>query len=183
MSISPIHIVGLCGSIRKNSCNRGLLRSLKDQFSGDVVFTIADLSEVPLYTPDNEVPYPDSVLTLKSLVNQADGLVISSPEYNMSYTAVLKNTLEWLSRRTLGAQLAGKPTALIGTAPINVAVSQSHLRDVLLALNLNVLTRPIVQIVDRNHEKFDEHGNLTDADTINMLGKVKDALREAIDYM
>ncbi|MCF8565480.1 NAD(P)H-dependent oxidoreductase [Alicyclobacillus tolerans] len=180
MPSSRVHIVGLCGSLRKHSCNRGLLNALKDQFSSEVVFTIADLSEIPLYNPDNELPYPDSVLALASMVNQADGLVISSPEYNLSYTAVLKNTLEWLSRRSLGAHLAGKPTALIGTASINVAVSQSHLRDVLLALNLDVLTRPIVQIVDTEHDKFDDLGNLIDVDTVNMLIRVRDALLEAI---
>lgn len=181
MPSSPLHIVGLCGSLRKHSCNRGLLNALKDQFSSEVIFTIADLSGIPLYNPDNELPYPDSVLALRSLVNQADGFVISSPEYNLSYTAVLKNALEWLSRRALEAQLAGKPVALIGTAAINVAVSQSHLRDVLLALNLNVLTRPIVQIIDKSHEKFDDYGNLIDAATLNNLIAVRDALLKAID--
>ncbi len=175
-----LRIVGLCGSLRKTSRNRGLLRALQAQFPSDVVFTIADLSDVPLYNPDGEQPYPESVLALKDLVSQADGLVISSPEYNLSYPAVLKNALEWLSRRALGAQLAGKPTAIMGTAPISVAVSQSHLRDVLVALNLNVLARPIVQIVDNNQGRFDEDGTLIDADTMNTLTKVRDALLEAI---
>lgn len=176
---SKLHIVGICGSLRKYSCNLGLLRAFEQVLPEHVDFTIADISEIPFFNQDQEQPYPASVIKVKELLDSADAVVISSPEYNLSYTGVLKNALEWLSRRSLQTKLAGKPVALIGVAAIGVGVSQSHLRDVMFALNMNVLNRPIVQ-VGNAREKFDQEGNLTDNDTKEMLVKLKDALHDAI---
>ncbi|MBP1930703.1 NADPH-dependent FMN reductase [Ammoniphilus resinae] len=177
--MSKIHIVGICGSLRKNSQNRGLLRAFEQELPDHVKFTLADLSEIPFFNQDQENPYPDAVLKLKELVNSADALIISTPEYNLSYPGFLKNALEWLSRRTLQAKLAGKPVALIGAAAISVNVSQSHLRDVMFALNMKVLGRPIVH-VGNSRTKFDEEGNLTDLVTKDLLVQLKDALIDAV---
>ncbi|WP_082129737.1 NADPH-dependent FMN reductase [Aneurinibacillus tyrosinisolvens] len=176
---SEFHIVGICGSLRKSSCNLGLLRAFEQELPDNIKFTLGDISEIPFFNEDREQPYPATVLKLKELLDSADALVISSPEYNLSYTAVLKNAIEWLSRRSLQTELAGKPVALIGAAVIGVGVSQSHLRDVMFALNMNVLNRPIVQ-VGNAHEKFDKEGNLTDNTTKELLVKLKDELIDAI---
>ncbi len=173
------HIVGICGSLRKHSYNRGLLRAFGQQLPDDVEFTMADISDVPFFNEDREQPYPQSVLKLKELLDAADALVISSPEYNLSYTAVLKNTLEWISRRSLQVKLAGKPVALIAASGVSSAVSQSHLRDVMFALNMKVLNRPIVQIGNAR-DKFDEQGNLTDNHAIELLAQLKDALMDTM---
>lgn len=172
---SELHIVGICGSLRKYSYNLGLLRAFEQQLPDNIKFTLADISEIPFFNEDKEQPYPEPVLKLKELLDSADALVISSPEYNLSYTGVLKNAIEWLSRPSLQTRLAGKPVALIGTAAIGVSVSQSHLRDVMFALNMNVINRPIVQ-VGNAREKFDKEGNLTDNITKETLAKLKDEL-------
>lgn len=175
--LQKYHIVGICGSLRKNSFNRGLLKAFEEVLPEDIIFTEADLSGIPFYNPDHEEPFPEMVLQLKALVESADAVVISCPEYNLSYTAVLKNTLEWLSRRSLGTPLAGKPAALIGAASIQVGVSQSHLRDVLFGMNLNLLNRPVVQ-VGNARAKFDDEGNLTDANVKEQLAQLRDGLIE-----
>jgi len=174
-SKSDFHIVGICGSLRKNSFNRGLLRAFEEVLPESVKFSVADISEIPFFNEDREHPYPESVLKLKELLDSADALVISSPEYNLSYTGVLKNAIEWVSRRSLDTKLAGKPVALIGTAALNVSVSQSHLRDVMFALNMKVLNRPFVQ-VGNAFEKFDKDGNLTDSATRDLLVQLKNEL-------
>ncbi len=166
---SELHIVGICGSVRKGSFNRGLLRAFEEQLKDDIKYTEAEISELPFFSEEREQKLPDSVLKLKQLVESADAFIISSPEYNLSYTAVLKNALEWLSRRSLNSPLAGKPVALIGAASIQVGVSQSHLRDVMYALNMKVLNRPIIQVGNAS-EKFDEKGNLTDIGVKKQLG-------------
>jgi chromate reductase len=170
-----IHIVGISGSLRSKSYNRLLLQAFDQQLPENVKFTIADISELPFFNEDKELPFPQSVLKLKVLIDAADALVISSPEYNLSYTAVLKNALEWLSRRSLQAKLAGKPVALMGAAAISLGVSQSHLRDVMFALNMKVLNRPIIQIANPKG-KFDEQGNLTDSLVKEKLVELKDEL-------
>jgi chromate reductase len=123
---SELHVVGICGSLRKHSLNLGLLRAFEQELLDTVKFTLADITEIPFFNEDRETPYPEAVLKLKGILDSADALVISSPEYNLSYTGVLKNALEWVSRRSLQTKLAGKPVALIGTAAIGVGVSQSH---------------------------------------------------------
>jgi chromate reductase, NAD(P)H dehydrogenase (quinone) len=93
----------------------------------------------------------------------------------MSYTGVLKNVIEWLSRPSFGAKLAGKPVALVGASAIKVGVSQSHLRDVMAALNMNIVNRPITQ-VDNAREKFDKEGNLINNGVMALLGQLKEEL-------
>lgn len=170
---SKSHIVGICGSLRKNSYNRGLLRAFAQELPTHITFTEADISNLPFFNEEREQNLPATVLKLKELVESADAFIISSPEYNLSYTAVLKNALEWLSRRSLQTPLAGKPVALVGAASIQIGVSQSHLRDVMYALNMKVINRPIIQ-VGKAQDKFDEKGNLTDKGTIELLRTLKD---------
>jgi chromate reductase, NAD(P)H dehydrogenase (quinone) len=173
-----LNIAGMCGSLRKHSYNLGLLRAFEQELPDNVKFTLADISEVPFFNEDREQPYPETVLKLKEILDSADALVISSPEYNMSYTGVLKNAIEWISRRSLQTKLAGKPVALIGAAVIGIGVSQSHLRDVMFALNMKVINRPIVQ-VGNAREKFDNEGNLTHNATKEWLVQLKNALIDA----
>lgn len=176
---SDVHIVGICGSLRKYSYNRGLLQEFKKQLPSNIKYTEADISELPFFTEEREQSLTETVVKLKQLIESADAIIISTPEYNMSYTAVLKNALEWLSRRTLQTPLAGKPVALIGAASIQIGVSHSHLRDVLYALNMKLINRPIIQ-VGNAREKFDEKGNLIDAGVKELLGKLKDEIIGAI---
>jgi chromate reductase len=178
-SEKELHIVGICGSLRKYSYNRGLLRAFEQQLPENITFTEADISEIPFYNEDKEQPFPEAVLKLKAVIETADAVIISCPEYNLSYTGVLKNTLEWLSRRSLQTPLAGKPVAVIGAATVQIGVSQSHLRDVMYALNMKVLPRPIIQ-VGNAREKFDEKGNLIDAGVKDLLGKLRDEFIHAL---
>ena len=110
-SKNELHIVGICGSLRRYSYNHGLLRAFEQQLPDHIKFTLAEISEIPLFNEAREQPYPKSVLTLKELLDSADALVISSPEYNLSYTAVLKNALEWISRPSLQTNIVGKTVA------------------------------------------------------------------------
>lgn len=172
---SELHIVGICGSLRKNSFNRGLLRAFEQQLPDNIKFTEADISELPFFSEEREQNLPETVLKLKELVESADALIVSTPEYNLSYTAVLKNALEWLSRGSLQRPLAGKPVAVMGAASVQVGVSLSHLRDVMYALNMKLINRPIIQ-VGNAREKFDENGNLIDTGVKELLEKLKDEL-------
>ncbi|MEO2076535.1 MAG: NAD(P)H-dependent oxidoreductase [Bacillus sp. (in: firmicutes)] len=171
--MEKLHIVGICGSLRKNSFNRGLLRAFEQQLPETITFTEADISELPFFSEEKEHNLPETVLKLKELVESADGVIISTPEYNLSYTAVLKNALEWLSRATLQRPLTGKPVAVMGAASVQVGVSLSHLRDVMFALNVKLINRPIIQ-VGNAREKFDGNGNLIDRGVKEQLEALKD---------
>ncbi len=173
MEKPELNIVGICGSLRRNSFNRGLLRAFEQQLPAHIKFTEADISKLPFFTEDRERNLPESVLELKALIDSADAFIISTPEYNLSYTAVLKNALEWLSRGSLNRPLAGKPVAVMGAASVQVGISLSHLRDVMYALGVKLINRPIIQ-VGNARDRFDEKGNLIDMGVKEQMEKLRD---------
>src|SRR5690349_11505550 len=94
-----IKLLGVSGSLRKQSYNSGLLLAIPPNLPDGVTFEIADISELPFYNADVEqVGLPNAVTTFRAKVAAADALIFTVPEYNFSLPGVLKNALEWLSR-------------------------------------------------------------------------------------
>ena len=113
-------IITLAGSARRESLNKRLARVAAARASalgGDGVFH--DLAEyrLPLYDGDYETAngVPEGALALGEQVASADGLTIASPEYNGSYPALLKNTIDWLTR--IDRRIWVRPTALLSASP------------------------------------------------------------------
>lgn len=145
----PVHLLGICGSLRKQSYNRSLLRLAGSALPVAVTIRTHDLSAVPFYSGDLESEgLPESVRELRELIARADALLIATPEYNFSIPGVLKNTIDWVSRPP-DQPFDGKPVALIGGGGgLGTWGSQSHLRYVLTALGAHVLSRPWVTIAN-----------------------------------
>ena len=134
--------VGICGSLRKNSRNMGMLRCASEVMPQGTALEILDITEIPLYRED--MPKPDSVKILADKVREADGLVLAVAEYNYSYAPALKNALDWLSREK-GDLLAGKTCAMMGAAGgMGSSRAQYHLRQTCVYLDLRVLNKPEV---------------------------------------
>lgn len=133
--------VGLTGSLRRASRNKGLLRCCAANLPKNVRMEIADISALPFYNEDLEKP--QVVTDLVSLITSADALVLASPEYNYSMAPALKNALDWLSREPNNAALNDKPACLLGAGGgMGTARSQYHLRQVCVFLNLHLLNKP-----------------------------------------
>lgn len=172
-----IRIVGISGSVRKESFNTALLREAAN-VSPNVQFTIADISQIPFFNEDlTEIPEP--VTALKELIVPADAVVIATPEYNGMISGVLKNALEWLSRSTIGHPLSEKPVGIIGasTTAFGTSAAQVQLRQLAFALNMHVLNRPVVRVANAA-QKFDGDGNLTDEQTKETLSQFMTSLVE-----
>ncbi len=158
-----LKVIGICGSLRQHSYNKLLLQAAGKLLADQVQFSIADISGIPLFNQDHEDPLPEVVANLKSTVESADALVISTPEYNFSIPGVLKNAIDWLTRPAGQNSLNGKPVAAIGATigGFGTMAAQLHLRQVLSVLNMYVVNQPMV-LVAQAHTKFDDEGNLTD---------------------
>ena len=181
MEKPTITIAGITGSLRKGSYNRAALRAAAECMPEGAVLKILDLSELPFLNEDEEaIAIPASVVAFKSELEQADGLLIATPEYNYSIPPVLKNALDWASRGER-LPLDGKQAAIMSASPglFGGARAQYHLRQVCIVLNLCVLNRPEVMI-GRAHEMFDENGKLTDARTKRHIEAQMKALVESI---
>ncbi|MEN6410616.1 MAG: NAD(P)H-dependent oxidoreductase [Anaerolineaceae bacterium] len=177
MSTSSIHILGFAGSLRRASVNRGLLRAASEKLPANVTLEIYDLSDIPLYNGDVEASgTPDSVQDFKQRIAAADALLIATPEYNYSIPGVLKNAIDWASRPPASSPLSGKPAAILGAGGgYGTVRAQTHLRNVLAAVNVQVLTRPEV-LIQNARDKFNADGNLLDAESRQRVWDLIDAL-------
>lgn len=159
-------IIGISGSLRAGSFNTNLLRHARTLLPSDVTFEVVDISAFPLFDADVEREgIPAAVAAVKQRIVEADGVLIATPEYNFSYTGVLKNALDWLSRGPV-RPLIDKPVAVIGASTGNFGSvrAQTDLRRLLHGMGANVLPKPEL-LVTQAASKFDEHGHLTDEST------------------
>lgn len=174
---TPVHILGISGSLRRASYNSGLLRAAAELLPEGATLQIYDLSALPFYNGDLESgELPAAVQQFKQAIAAADALLLATPEYNYSVPAVLKNALDWASRPPRHSALSGKPTAIMGAGGrLGTARAQSHLRYIGLGLNLMLLNKPEL-MVPAAWEKFDQAGNLTDEATRDQLRSLLEAL-------
>jgi chromate reductase len=162
---SPVHVLGISGSLRKSSFNTGLLRAAAEVLPEGMRLEAADIASLPLFNQDlADAPdlIPLVVRDFKARIAAADALLIATPEYNYSIPGVLKNALDWASRPVKDSPFNAKPLAIMGAGGgMGTSRAQYHLRQVAVFLNMHPLNKPEVTI-QRASEKFDAHGNLTD---------------------
>lgn len=177
-------ILAIGGSLRKDSYNRLLIEEARRVAPEGVTVDIADLSDVPFYDGDVEAAgLPASVVRLAEQVEQADAILIATPEYNYSIPGVLKNSIDWLSRVPT-KPIQGKPVGLASASMGGLGGSraQYHLRQILVVLDPVVLNRPEV-FVSAVHEKFTAEGELTDPTVRASLVALLQALADKADQL
>ena len=172
-------IVGISGSASSQSYNTALVAAAGSLLGERLDFVLASgLEDLPFYTPDLDGDsIPESARRLRELVGRADALIISTPEYNYSTTALLKNAIDWLSRPYGAHVLVDKPVAIMGASQglLGTVRAQLHLREVLHATNCDVVARPEV-FVTQVGVKFNESHELIDSPTRSLLAELVAAL-------
>lgn len=167
--------LGIAGSLRRASYNRGLIRAAIEVAPAGTRVILFELADLPMFNADVEADGdPPRVADFKNAIAAADALLIATPEYNHCVPGVLKNAIDWASRPARRSALTGKPVAIMGasTGGGATARAQAHLRDGLAYTNGLVLALPEV-LVGVAAEKFDVEGNLHDHET---RGEVRDLL-------
>jgi chromate reductase len=164
MSAETIQVLAISGSLRKAAFNTALLRAAQELApEGMSIQIYADLASIPRYDDNIRVAgYPPVVATLRDRVRAADALIFATPEYNRSFPGVLKNAIDWASRRP-AQPLDGKPAAVMGAGPgvLGTALANYQLRQVLSVLNVHVVAGLEV-LVGGAASKFDGQGRLLD---------------------
>lgn len=159
-------VLGFAGSLRKGSFNRALLRAARELGTADGIdVEIFEIGSIPPYNQDDEGAMPDVVRDFKSRIEQADAVLLVTPEYNYSVSGVLKNAIDWASRPYGANSFDEKPVAIMGASVgmIGTGRAQYHLRQVLVYVNAHPLNRPEV-MVPSAEDKFRD-GELVDAHT------------------
>lgn len=173
-----MRVLGLSGSLRRDSHNRGLLRAAAATLPPDAELVVWDrLAELPAYDEDlDAAPAPEPVQALREAIAAADAILIATPEYNASLPGALKNALDWASRPHATNPLRGKPAAVIGasTGLFGAVWAQAEARKVLGTIGADVLERelPVGQV----DAAWAPDGTLLDPDLRAALGELVDAL-------
>ena len=166
----PIKILGIAGSLRVQSYNRGALRAAKALVPPGVELEMFELDGIPPYNQDEEKKLPAKVADFKARVRAADGVLIATPEYNYSIPGVLKNAIDWASRPYGDSAWDGKPVALMSASvgTFGGVRAQYHLRQCFVFLNMDAVLQPEVAIGNAA-QKFDAQGELTDATSRQLI--------------
>jgi chromate reductase, NAD(P)H dehydrogenase (quinone) len=172
-------ILGVPGSLRKGSLNRGLLRAAQELAPDGVDITIHDLHDIPLYNGDAEAAgVPQGVVDFAEAIRAADAVLIACPEYNYSIPGVLKNAIDWASRPSVRNPWRHKPIGLVGASggQFGTLRSQLALRQVFASMiEAYVMIKPELYI-NQAASKFDSEANLTDEDTRERLAAFVESL-------
>ncbi len=159
--VSKKNILAICGSTRKNSVNRDIINVISELTTNSLNITVYNkLLNLPYFNQDDSLDNtPQPVLDFRAAVEQADGVLICTPEYVFSIPGILKNALEWTVSTTL---FANKPTALITASSSGDKAHES------LVLIMNTLgiktTQEMCLLVSGAKSKINHQGKLIDAD-------------------
>jgi chromate reductase, NAD(P)H dehydrogenase (quinone) len=175
---TPLHVLGISGSLRKASYNSALLRAAEGLLPPGMVLDTFELSLLPLFNADHEKPFPAPVAEFRTRLAEADALLIASPEYNSSVTPALKNAIDWASRSPQ-SPLNRKPVAIMGASTGNFGTvrAQLHLRQILTHVGALTVPKPEV-LIARADKAFDADGNLIDEAARGFLRDLLAALVE-----
>lgn len=159
---TPVKILGIAGSLRKESLNRAALRAATQLAPDGATINIFELDGIPGFNQDDEQTPPAKVVELKKQIRESDAILLVTPEYNYSVPGVLKNAIDWASRPYGDSAWSGKPVAIMGASvgTLGTARAQYHLRQMFVFLNMFPVNQPEVMIGNAS-ERFDAAGNLT----------------------
>lgn len=176
--MSNPRIVAFAGSTRKASFNRKLLAvavELARQTDLDVEHI--ELADYPLPFMDEDLEaeqgQPENVTALRKLMLEADGLMLACPEYNSSITPLMKNVIDWVSRKESGggdlSPYRDKKALLLGASPGKSGGKRSveTVRSILGNIGVEVFDKDFT--LPGAGEAFDSLDQLRDVELIDAL--------------
>jgi chromate reductase len=175
-----MRVLGISGSLRRDSYNTALLGHVGDLFEAEgTEFELYDgLRTIPPFDEDDEVDGgPVAVARLRAAVAAADAVFFATPEYNSSIPGALKNALDWLSRPYATNAMRNKPVAVIGasTGMFGAVWAQAELRKVLGTMGARVVEGEVA--VGHAMDRFDDLGRLNDP---NLEEQVRDVVKTLV---
>jgi chromate reductase len=182
--LADLKILGISGSLRKNSYNTAALHTCAELMPAGMKMTYARIEDIPLFNQDvYDAALPESAKRFRAEVAAADGLLIASPEYNFSLSAPLKNAIDWGSRPP-NQVFQEKPVAIFSATqgPLGGPRNQYDLRRILTQLWAHPLPRPEV-FIGAAQTKFDANGKLTDETTRKFLAELLVGFKAWIERM
>lgn len=173
-------IAVIIGSLRRESFNRKLAELACSLAPEEVTTTELSIAELPFFNQDLEENIPPQVSLFKQAIQQADGVLIVTPEYNRSLPGVVKNAIDWASRPDKTSVWSGKPVGIIGASDgqFGTITAQFELRRILTHTNCQIMTQPQVYVA-RVQDKL-ENGTF-DATTTKVVSRYMNAFTDWVE--
>lgn len=170
MTETAVKLVGIVGSLRKDSFNKKLMVALAARMPATTILELVNLDDVPLFNADLLESEPHGVVALKKHIARADGVILGTPEYNYGIPGVLKNALDWASRPAYQSVFAQKPVTMMGASlgPVGTARAQGQLKQVLLGMASEIYPVP-EQTFGQIATKLNDIGEVIDEALANSL--------------
>jgi chromate reductase len=179
-----VKILGIAGSLRKASYNRGALRAAQQLCPQGAKIEVFELDGIPPFNQDEERNPPQKVIDFKNRIRGADAILLVTPEYNYGMPGGLKNAIDWASRPYGDNAWNGKLVAIMSAAmSMGGGVrAQYPLRQAFVFLNMEAVVQPEVAIGNAT-ERFDEQGNLKDETSRKLIGQLLQNLVEKTNVL
>ncbi len=186
-----VKILAFAGSTRKDSHNKKLVRvAAQAAEAAGAEVTLIDLRDftLPLFDEDIEAAgTPLAATKLKQLFLSHNGLLIASPEYNSSISAVLKNAIDWVSRSVPGepmkAAFVNKVAAIMSASPGGLGGLRGlvHVRSILE--NISVMVLPDQYALGSAHSAFGDDGLLIEERAAKTVANISSKLVQTISRL
>ena len=167
------HFIAIACSNRHGSTNKKFIKFMKERYAKVAEIEILDIGNLPVYykTPDHTIP--EAAQEMGKKIAAADGVIISTPEYDHAVPAVLMNALAWLSYTI--HPFRDKPVMVTGASygTLGTSRAQQILRKMLASPELAARTMSSSEyMLDHSLQAFDEHGELKKAEFVDLLDQI-----------
>lgn len=165
-----VNLIAIVGTNSDKSTNRTLLEYMQKHFATQANIELVEIKDLPLFNKPADKTLPDTAKALAEKIEVADGVIISTPEYNHSVPAALMSALSWLSYGVV--PFVDKPVMITGASygTLGSSRAQQHLRQILDAPELKARIMPSSEfLLSHSLQAFDEDGNLVDEENVALL--------------
>lgn len=167
------NFVAIVGTNSDNSTNRKLLQFIQKHFEDKAKIDLCEIKDLPAFTKPDSQEAPEKVQEIAEKISESDGVIISTPEYNHSIPAVLKNLFEWCT--FTARPFVDKPVMITGASygTLGSSRAQAHLRQILDSPEIKARIMPSSEfLVGHSLQAFDDNGQLKDKKKVNELEEI-----------
>ncbi|MEO7378848.1 MAG: NADPH-dependent FMN reductase [Sphingomicrobium sp.] len=179
------NIAIIVGSLRKDSINRKVARTMAAIRDDSLDCTIVEIGDLPLFNPDLEATPPEACVKFRDLIRPMDGVLFVTPEYNRGIPGALKNAIDIGSRPYGQSVFAKKPAAVVTASPGGVGGfgANHQLRQSCVFLDMPVMQQPEAYLGNVTDDSFDADGQLKDGPLMDVVTGLAHAFAGWVDLI
>ena len=170
----------LVGSLRKDSINRKVARSICALRGDNLDCSMVEIGNLPLYNQDSDADPPAEYVEFRRKIAEADGVLFVSPEYNRGIPGVLKNAIDAGSRPYGQSVFHKKPGAIITASPGSIGGfgANHQIRQACVFLDMPVMQQPEAYLGHVTDDSFDADGCLKEGPLKELIVSLANAFAD-----